>query len=66
MTRVEQIEKEIEALPEEDFEILREWFSEKDWEKWDREIEADSDSGNLDFLVDEAKDAKKNGKLRDL
>jgi len=66
MTKVEEIEREIESLPEHDFERLREWFSEKDWGKWDREIKADSESGRLDFLFSEAKDSKKNGKLRDL
>lgn len=66
MTRVEEIEKEIEALPKKDFEKLRDWFSEKDWDKWDKEIEADADAGKLDFLANEAKDAKLSGKLRDL
>jgi hypothetical protein len=59
MTKVELIEKEIEALPEEDFAQLREWFSGKDWNIWDKEIESDSDSGRLDFLINEARDAKK-------
>jgi predicted RNase H-like HicB family nuclease len=27
------------------------------WEKWDREIEADSESGKLDFLLREAAEA---------
>jgi hypothetical protein len=26
-------------------------MSEKDWERWDKEIEADSQDGMLDFLV---------------
>jgi hypothetical protein len=66
MTRVEEIEKEIEALPERDFETLRKWFSEKDWDKWDEELESDSQSGKLEFLVNEAQEAKKYGQLRDL
>ena len=65
MSRVEALEKEIEALPQKDFEKLRKWFSEKDWEKWDKEIEADSHSGKLGFLVNEARDSKENGQLRD-
>lgn len=66
MTKVEEIEKAIENLPDQEYENLREWFVEKDWEKWDREIEKDSEAGKLDFLVKEARDAKMYDKLRDL
>jgi hypothetical protein len=66
MTKIEEIEKAIEALPEQDFEKLRTWFSEKEWGEWDREIKSDSESGKLSFLVNEAKDSKRYGKLRDL
>ena len=34
--------------------------------KWDRQIEMDSESGKLDFLVKEALDEKHMGKLKDL
>ena len=33
---------------------LRQWFSDKDWKKWDQQIEIDSESGKLDFLLKEA------------
>lgn len=56
MTRVEEIEAAIEALSGKDYVRLRRWFSEKDWREWDRQIEADSDLGKLDFLVREALD----------
>jgi hypothetical protein len=45
---------------------LRQWFSEKDWLKWDKQIEADAEAGKLDFLVKEALEERNNGKLRDL
>jgi hypothetical protein len=41
-------------------------LSEKDWERWDKEIEADSQSGRLDFLVREAREEKTKGNLKDL
>lgn len=66
MSRVEEIEKAIDALPEEEYIQLRKWFSEKDWQKWDRQIEADSQSGKLDFLIREALEAKAQNKLREL
>ena len=43
-----------------------EWFLEHDWEEWDKQIQTDSESGKLDFLVQEAMNEKKQGRLRDL
>ena len=44
----------------------RQWLSELDWENWDRQIEADSESGKLDFLIAEAFEAKEKGALKEL
>jgi len=66
MAKVNKIKAAIEALPEEEYVQLRRWFSEKDWEKWDRKIELDSESGRLDFLIKEALDEKEKGKLKEL
>lgn len=66
MKQVEQIQSEIEALSQEDFRRLREWFAQKDWEIWDKQIEADSAKGKLDFLLEEAMKAKSQGKLGNL
>ena len=66
MAKIDQLKIEIEQLPEEQFSELVRWLSEKDWARWDLEIEADSRSGKLDFLVREAADAKSKGKLSDL
>jgi len=66
MSKVEEIEAAIESLSEDEYVRIRKWFSEKDWEKWDRQIEADSESGKLDFLIREALDEKAKGKLKEL
>jgi hypothetical protein len=66
MTRLEELEMAIASLPEEEYRVLRRWFLERDWEKWDRQIEEDSAAGKLDFLGKEAREAKKGGKLKDL
>jgi hypothetical protein len=66
MTRLEELELAIESLPENEYSQFRRWFLERDWEKWDREIEADSTSGKLDFLVKEAQDAKAKRTLTNL
>jgi hypothetical protein len=62
MSKLEKIQAAIESLSEEEYSRLREWFSEKDWEQWDKEIEVDSQSGKLDFLVKEALEEKSQGR----
>jgi len=66
MMQIEQLKIEIETLADEDFIWLRRWFAEKDWERWDQQLEADSASGKLDFLVDEAMMAKQQESLQEL
>jgi hypothetical protein len=66
MTKVEELKAEIERLPSEEFAELSRWLAEKDWERWDREIEADSNAGRLDFLIREAGEEKARGNLKDL
>ena len=62
--KIEEIKEAISKLSENDYHQLSQWFSEKDWELWDRQIEKDYKAGNLDFLVREALDSKT--KLKDL
>lgn len=66
MTNVQEIEKTILSLPRKEYEELRRWFLERDWDLWDMEIEQDASTGKLDFLVQEAAEAKRRGKLREL
>ncbi len=66
MTTVVEIQRAIEELTESDYAALREWLLERDWEKWDREIEADSKAGRLNFLDDRLAEAKRQGTLKDL
>ena len=66
MSTVEEIKSAISTLSREDYIHLREWFSEKDWEQWDKEIERDSASGKLDFLMEEAATEKNQGRLSKL
>jgi hypothetical protein len=59
MSKIDELKAEIERLPSEE---LAELFpSEKEWEIWDKEIEADSQAGRLDFLVREAHEEKAKG-----
>ena len=66
MSKIDQLKAEIESLPNEEFTEISRWLSEKDWERWDKEIEADSQAGRLDFLVREAREEKTKGTLQDL
>ncbi|MFH0959291.1 MAG: hypothetical protein V1897_11365 [Pseudomonadota bacterium] len=66
MLKLEEIKETIQSLPENEYDQFRRWFSEIDWQKWDEEIEEDSDSGKLDSLFDEALHEKRIGSLKDL
>ncbi|MEE4376496.1 MAG: hypothetical protein V2J55_03160 [Candidatus Competibacteraceae bacterium] len=66
MKTFEEIKAEIETLPRREYMKLVHWLSECDWEAWDEEIERDSAAGKLDFLINEALEEKKRGKLSHL
>ena len=66
MTDVEQIEQQIEHLDDQAFARLRLWFLEYDHARWDRQVEADSAAGKLDFLAEEARAEHRAGKTRPL
>ena len=66
MSTVAEIQQAIISLSKSDYAQLRRWLNEYDWEEWDQQIEADSEAGKLDFLVDQATEAKRQGTLEDL
>ena len=66
MSKIDELKADIERLPSEELAELFRWLSEKEWESWDQEIEADSQSGRLDFLVREAHEEKAKGTLKEL
>ena len=63
---IAEIQQAIISLSKSDYAQLRRWLSEYDWEEWDQQIEADSDDGKLDFLVDQATEAKRRDMLEAL
>ena len=66
MSSITKIQQAILSLPEADYLQLRHWFNELDWEKWDQQIEEDSENGNLDSLIAEAFESRKKGTLEEL
>jgi hypothetical protein len=54
MGKIENLEKQIQELSDEELARLRQWFAEYNAEKWDRQIEADAAAGKLDRLAEKA------------
>ena len=54
MSKVEILEKQIEALSAEELARFRHWFAEFDAQDWDRQFESDAKAGKLDALADKA------------
>jgi hypothetical protein len=51
MSRVEEIEAEIQRMSSQELASFRAWFAEFDAESWDRQFEADVKAGKLDALA---------------
>ena len=66
MSKIEELKTDIERLSSEEAAELFRWLSEREWESWDKEMEADSQAGRLDFLVREARQEKNRGTLKEL
>jgi hypothetical protein len=66
MMNIETIEEQIAELDNASFNKLRDWILEFDQMKWDKQIEADSNAGKLDFLINAALDEHQAGKTRKL
>jgi hypothetical protein len=65
MDRVEEIEAAIHDLPPDQYQRLVEWFREFEQKRWDAQMDADSASGKLDFLFEEADRELAQGPLRE-
>ena len=66
MTKVEALEREVEALTPEELATFRDWFLEHDWQAWDREIERHSAEGRLERFAAEALAEFERGETREI
>lgn len=66
MSKVEQLEKEVQDLSPEELVSFRNWFVEYDWQLWDRQLERDVAAGKLDKLAAEALAELESGETTDL
>jgi hypothetical protein len=65
MSTIEQIETAILTLAPDEFQRLRQWFSDVDYQRWDEQLERDVADGKLDALAQEASDEFKAGHCRE-
>lgn len=65
MTKIEQIEHEVQKLNHAELEAFRNWFRKYDANEWDRQIEEDVKAGKLDKLAEEALAAHKAGRTKE-
>ena len=66
MSKVDELKADIERLPGAEVAELFRWLSQKECENWDKELEADSQAGRLDFLVRETRQEKAKGTLKEM
>jgi hypothetical protein len=66
MTQIELLEQRIAELDDISFSKLRDWMMEFDQARWDKKLEADSNAGKLDFLINAALAEHEAGLTKDL
>ena len=54
MSKVKELEKQIEQLSPAELAEFRRWYAEFDAQVWDRQFEADVKAGKLDALAEKA------------
>ena len=54
MSKLKDLEGQVQELSPEELTAFREWFTRFDADIWDRELEADAKAGKLDALAERA------------
>jgi hypothetical protein len=60
-----RIEQAIRSLGEDKFARIADRVHALEQERWDAELDRDASSGKLDFLIAEARDDRRRGRLKD-
>ena len=66
MSTLEEIEAAVQQLPPAQRAEFRAWFQSFDATDWDHQMEDDINSGNLDWLADEAMSDRQKGRCSEL
>ena len=64
MSQVEILEQTVKQLSPSELAAFRSWFVEFDATEWDRQLEADSETGKLDRLAQGAIEEHRAGKTK--
>ena len=66
MGKMNDLERQVESLSEEELSSFREWFAGFDAKAWDRKFETDVKAGKLDALAGRARKSHATGESSDL
>lgn len=66
MSKIEQIEKEVQGLQPDELQAFRKWFRDFDAKAWNRQFEKDAQSGKLDPLAEAALNSFKSGNCSEI
>jgi hypothetical protein len=66
MSTIEQIKTAILTLAPDEFQRLRQWFADVDYQLWDRQLQQDVTDGKLDALAEESIAEFKAGQCREI
>ncbi len=61
MSKIDDLERQIQALSTTELATFRRWFAGFDAAEWDRQLEADAKAGKLDALGERARQAHASG-----
>ena len=62
MSKVNDLERQVQGLSADELADFRRWFAEFDAESWVRQFEADANTGKLESLAERARQAHAAGK----
>ena len=62
MSRLSDLERQIQGLSADELASFRRWFAEFDAAAWDRQFEGDVEAGKLDALGERSRQAHAGGK----
>jgi hypothetical protein len=66
MSKLDQIEKSVASLSDEELKSFGDWFDKLRWQRWDRQLEEDVRAGKLDSLISSARKEISAGKIKPL
>lgn len=63
---IQELEQAVTQLPPKELARFREWFDEFDAQVWDKQFEADAESGKLDKTAEQTLNDYRTGKAKEL